>query len=412
MTERCGSCGAELFAGQQFCRACGTPTRQFSSEDLPTQLLPHQQQQPQQQPTQPQSPPQTPLSTAPLSGGRNTSDPVYGAGYQAYQPPVAPPLQQRHTSPVVATTLPPTPPRRRSRVWLYVVLALLVFFGGASLMAGLFFANRNPRVVRVTRPKVAVPPAPEVRPPLPPGLAPHGEEMLLENEGAEVSGDQTTITKTYPLAKGGSFALHNISGDITIEGWDEQTAEVQIIKRGGSPQARDALQIVREQSANRLAFSTTPESQRGVGEVQYVVKLPRNLRELEIKSNNSNIEVSGVSNASVSVNVNRGNIALEDVHGTVNSSTMKGNIAVVIDEAARTAPQVFNAVNGNVELELAPDANAQLKAETISGNIEVDEDFGVKVEKRMIGQQVVGRIGTGGQPIVVKTVSGNIKIKS
>jgi hypothetical protein len=404
MTERCGSCGAELFAGQQFCRACGTPTRQFSSEDLPTQLLPHQQQQQQQQPPQQQPP----FSTAPLSGGRNTSDPVYGAGYQPYQPPVAAPVQ-RHTSPVGATTLPP-PPRRRSRAWLYVVLALLVFFGGASLVAGLFFANQRARTVRVTRPKVVVPPVPQVRPPLPPALA--DEEMLLDNEGAEVSGDETSLTKTYPLTKDGSFALHNISGDITIEGWDEQTAEVQIIKRGGSPQARDALKIVREQSGNRLAFSTTPESRSGVGEVEYVVKLPRNLRELEIKSNNSNIEVSGVTNASISVRVDRGNIVLEGVHGTVNSSTMKGNTKVVVGEAARTAPQVFNTVHGNVELELAPDANAQLKAETISGQIEVDEDFGVKVEKRMIGQQVVGRIGKGGQPIVVKTVSGNIKIKS
>lgn len=404
MTERCGNCGAELFEGQQFCRACGAPTRQFSGEELPTQLLPHQQQQRQPPPQQP-----TPLSTAPLSAGRNTSDPVYGAGYQSYQPPVvAQSPQQRHTSPVGGAL----PPPRRSRGWLYAVVALLIFFGGASLLAGLFFANRTPtRIVKIgTRPNIAVPPVPPI-PQLPPMDA-DDEDMLLENEGAEVSGNQTVLTKTYPLAKGGSFVLRNISGDITVEGWDEQQAEVKIIKRGGSEEERDALKIMREQSADRLVFNTMPEQHSGVEEVRYVVKLPRNLRELEINSNNSNIDVTNVSNVSVSIKVQRGNIALEDVGGTVNSLTTKGNTKIVVGDAARIAPQVFNGISGNVELELAPGTNAELKAETISGDIEIDEDLGIKAEKRMIGQQAVGRIGKGGQAIVVKTVSGNIKIRS
>jgi DUF4097 and DUF4098 domain-containing protein YvlB len=155
-----------------------------------------------------------------------------------------------------------------------------------------------------------------------------------------------------------------------------------------------------------------PEKTGGAREVQYVVKLPRNLRELEIVSINSNVELSGVHSASISINVQRGNIELDDVSGTVNSRTTKGNTTVVLAEAAKDAPQVFNGIHGNIELELPPGANAELKAETIDGDIEIDEDLGVKVEQRMMGRQAVGRIGAGGQPIVVKVVSGNIKIKS
>jgi hypothetical protein len=397
MADRCNNCGAELFEGQQFCRACGAPTRQFSGEELPTQMLPNQQQQP--------AP--NPLNTAPLSGGRDTSDPVYATNFPRYQTPPVP--QQRPTSPV---GVQPPEHRRRSRVWLYVVLALLVFFGGASLLGAIFFANRTPtRIVRVgTRPNAGVPPAA----PMPPHPMDADEDVFVGEEGAEVSGNQTTITKTYPLAQGGSFELHNISGDITVEGWDEQQAEVKIIKRGGSPEARDALKIVREQTADRLAINTTPEMRAGgVEEVRYEVKLPRNLRELEIVSNNSNVVLVNANAASVSVVVQRGNIKLEDVSGTINSRTTKGNTVVVLTESTRgNEPQVFNGISGNIELELSPNVNAELKAETISGDIEVDEDFGIKVEKRMIGQQAVGRIGKGGQPIVVKTVSGNIKIRS
>jgi hypothetical protein len=392
MAERCNSCGAELFTGQQFCRACGTPTRQFSSEDLPTQMLPPgAQPQPQQQ-QPPQSAP--PLATSPLPG-RDTSDPVYGTGYSRYQPPPQPP--QRVTAPVYAAPVNAPPARPRSRAWLYAVLGLLIFFAGASVVAALFFMNMNRQPERVmkiaTRPNVSVPPMP-----------PHP----MGAQGAQ--GAQSVITKTYPLAKDGSFTLRNFNGDITIEGWDEQQAEVKIIKRGGGDEPDGALPGVRAEGANRLVFNTMPGKPGGVmREVQYVVKLPRNLRELEIVSLNSNVDLVNVRSASISITVQQGNIDLEDVSGTINSRTTKGNTTVSLAEGANG---VFNGVNGNIELELPADTHADLKAETIEGDIEIDEDLGIKIEHRVIGQQAAGRIGPGGQPIVVKVVSGNIKIKS
>lgn len=394
MAERCNNCGAELFAGQQFCRACGARTRQFSSEELPTQILPQGQQQ--QQQTQQQPTAQTPLHTSPLPG-RDTSDPVFGAGYERYQPPPVP--SQRVTAPVYAPNAPPPPPpqqpRARSRTWLYVLAGLLLFFAGASVVAGLFFINRPQPIAKriVTRPNVVVPPMPPPHP---------------MDEGVE--GAESVVVKTYPLAKDGSFSLRNLSGDITVEGWDEQQAEVKMVRRGGAPLSPDDPQLSPEQGANRLVFNSMAKGAGGAREVEYVVKLPRNLRELEIVSMNSNVDLVNVHSASISVNVQRGNIELEDVSGTINSRTMKGNTTVVLSEAAKGAPQIFNGIHGNVELELAPGTNADLKAETLDGQIDIDEDLGIKVEPKTLGRQAVGRVGSGGQPIVVKVVSGNIKI--
>src|SRR5256885_1045368 len=39
MAERCSNCGAELFAGQQFCRRCGAAVGR-AQEDAPTQIFP------------------------------------------------------------------------------------------------------------------------------------------------------------------------------------------------------------------------------------------------------------------------------------------------------------------------------------------------------------------------------------
>ncbi|HEY1403029.1 MAG TPA: zinc ribbon domain-containing protein, partial [Pyrinomonadaceae bacterium] len=231
MAERCNNCGAELFTGQQFCRACGTPTRRFSSEELPTQMLP-----PNGQDEPPPTATPTTLATSPLPG-RHTSDPIYGAGYSRYQPT---PASQRATAPVSA---PPAPPRKRSHVWVYAVLGLLLFFAGATVVAGLFFLRQPHRVTKVvTRPNIAVPVLPIMPPP----------PADARGAGAEVSGSQSVITKTYPLAKDGSFALRNFSGDIKVEGWDEQQAEVKIIRRGGGDSERAAVNVVHEEGANRL----------------------------------------------------------------------------------------------------------------------------------------------------------------
>ncbi|HEY9404126.1 MAG TPA: DUF4097 family beta strand repeat-containing protein, partial [Pyrinomonadaceae bacterium] len=308
---------------------------------------------------------------------------------------------QRATAPVVAPVMPP--PRRRSHAWLYAVLGLLLFFAGASVVAGLFFMNRHAQRVTKTivRPNIRIP-----APPMPP------HPMDMGAGGGESTGAQTVVTKTYPLAKDGSFSLRNFSGNITVEGWDEQQAEVKITRRGGGDAKRAAFKVMHEEGANRLIFNSMPETTGGAREVQYVVKLPRNLRELEIVSTNSNVDLSGVHSASISINVQRGNIELEDVSGTINSRTTKGNTTVALSDAAKGAPQVFNGIHGNIELEIPAGTNAELKAETVEGDIEIDEDLQIKVEQRVIGQQAVGRLGTGGQPIVVKVISGNIKIKS
>ena len=40
MAENCKNCGLELFVGQRFCRSCGASTEEFSSERVPTQMMP------------------------------------------------------------------------------------------------------------------------------------------------------------------------------------------------------------------------------------------------------------------------------------------------------------------------------------------------------------------------------------
>ena len=68
----------------------------------------------------------------------------------------------------------------------------------------------------------------------------------------------------------------------------------------------------------------------------------------------------------------------------------------------------FESINGKIELRFKFAVNAELDANTVSGSIDLD---GVELEvKKMPGSsQATGRLGVGGQPLKVKTLSGNIK---
>ena len=400
MTQRCDKCGTELFAGQQFCRQCGAPTRAFTSGEIPTQILPEAGA-PRATPAAGQSAPTTPLPAA-----RDTADPVYQSHYAG-----------RHAGPPHVAE-----PRRSRRGLLYGLLAAVVVSVGASVYIARQItmhwagkraaAQRHVKIVvpQGRHPEMAeMPEMPAV--PAPPELEEHELEDALDEAGAVVSGDKTVVTKTFPLDADGSFALGQLAGDISIEGWDSEEAEVRITKRGGTAAQRAEVGILHAHDGDELRLETTGGGSGGVRDVQYAVKLPRRLGRIEISARDANVRLAGLG-GQIAVNLMRGNIDLDGVSGTVSTRTTKGHTKVALADATPAEPQVFNGVNGDIELRLKAGTNAELKAETIDGRVEADDDLGLRVERRLAGEQAVGRLGAGGHPIVIKTVSGNIKIRN
>ncbi|MGI8996675.1 MAG: DUF4097 family beta strand repeat-containing protein, partial [Pyrinomonadaceae bacterium] len=131
---------------------------------------------------------------------------------------------------------------------------------------------------------------------------------------------------------------------------------------------------------------------------------------VKISTIRSNVELSNL-NAPVTVSVQQGNIEFNNVRGAANTQTTQGNIEVSLESLASGAAQTFNVINGNITLQFSPQVSADLQAETINGDIEIDDDFGLKVEKRMVGQHTAGPIGKGGPRLVAKAISGDIKIE-
>jgi hypothetical protein len=407
MNERCDNCGAELFAGQQFCRQCGAPTRQLSPGEIPTQILPGGQDQ--QQPAPQATAGQAHAATTPL-GSRDTDEVYRSRVAQFLNPPPAP------IAPMSTMALEGGG-RSGWRGWLIALVCVLGFLVVGSIFAARYVSQQLAarRTVIVNRGRqgaqVNIPPLPPMpdAPAMPPMDAPDADDLeTLDEAGAQVSGDETVITRTFPLKAGAMLWLANSSGDISVEGWDGDEAQVKITKRGGSAEERADVEIMQQESDAGLSLRTSEHSDEVKG-VSYEIKLPREVRGVEIKSRDSNVTLANLA-GDVSLNVLRGDFALKGLTGTVSARTMKGDISVNLKNATPAGSQSLNAVSGSITLSVGG-ANAVLKAETISGDVNADTDLGLSVEKRVAGEHAAGTLGKGGQSIVAKTVSGDIKIK-
>jgi len=395
MADQCKNCGADLFYGQRFCRACGRTTDPYVEENAPTQRMP--------------PPPDLwgarQANTAPTVG--QETSPVY-APPTFYQPP-PPPVQ------------PYVPPKSRS-AWPWIIAAI----GSGLLIAmilGVIFVSRTidrgrdiaRDAARDAARKAAAArtnmPAPSPVPPLPPLPPLAGQESVLGADNAEVetSDGETVLTKSFPLNQNAIVSVSNVNGTITVEASDGPEAELIVTKRGGSQQDREAAQVKFFIDNGRLSLRTElPHFSKNM-EVRYELKLPRELGRVEIVSTNGSIGISEIT-ALISAASTNGSIQLSDVTGVAKVETTNGNIKAELTRVPPDRPMDFKSTNGNIEISFNSDFNANLTAETTHGSIRLDEEFNIPIQKQMLGQQAMGRIGDGGPTLSVKTTNGSIRL--
>jgi DUF4097 and DUF4098 domain-containing protein YvlB len=118
----------------------------------------------------------------------------------------------------------------------------------------------------------------------------------------------------------------------------------------------------------------------------------------------------GSVKGNVTANSQSGSINIRDLSGTANTSTISGKTEVVFESLSQGGPLEFRSVSGGIEIQFQDRVDFDLTAETVSGNIDLNGDFGLEVEKKMVGARASGRVGSGGQPLRIKTVSGGIQL--
>ena len=350
--------------------------------------------------------PRRQANTAPP--GRPDTSPVY----------VPPPYYQSQTyqPPQMQQTMPPYAPARSRSPWGWIIALVSIGFFAAIVLAIFIITSNEPRERRR-----GAPPPPQA-----------------------AAASSKAIADSFPLSANATVALRNVSGNVTVEGWDEPRADVKITMRGGTAAEREALKVIIDKKPDNLSIQL-PQGRNNNISVDYEVKLPRKLAKLEVSGASSTIEIreiqaaltastqSGsidltdvtgdvtVNTASGAIELNdvagrivantaSGSIDLNSVSGSVKSNTASGAIEAVFDKVDERDGLEFNSASGSIELQFDDELNANLDAETTSGGIVIDDSFAVTVEKKMVGQRAGGQIGQGGPPLKIRTVSGDIRV--
>ncbi len=111
----------------------------------------------------------------------------------------------------------------------------------------------------------------------------------------------------------------------------------------------------------------------------------------------------------VRVNSVSGNVAFAQVNGEVDVTSVSGGVSVTL---ASLSPHGLHikSVTGSIEIVLKSEINADFSADSINGQVHLNVPNVVR-ESEGNSSNVRARIGAGGTPIQISSVTGNVRLK-
>ncbi len=222
--------------------------------------------------------------------------------------------------------------------------------------------------------------------------------------------------RSYPLASGGEVQVGGSSGSVDVQGVGGDTVEVRaerIARATTDEAARDILpriSIKEETSSGKVVLRTEPLGGIVIGvsvEVRYHVRAPGTAA-IRIRTGNGAVAVRGFTGR-VLVNSSNGDVTGDDLAGGVEVRTVNGNAKIALASVGADLIDV-RVINGGLTLTLPPAASANLLATCTNGSIDVSalnlERMGEQTPRR-----VRGRLNSGGTPIELSTVNGNVLVE-
>lgn len=233
--------------------------------------------------------------------------------------------------------------------------------------------------------------------------------LVSQNATSDV---REEIRQTYELSPGARVELTGLNGAVKIETSDSKTAEVHIERTASSQEALQRRKVTIEANANSLRIRGE-KSDAGLlsrlfgssaGE-RVTLKLPRQIS-LHAKGVNGAFSASDI-NGSLEVAGINGRVQIGSTTGHATFKGINGKVTVGLKKLDQDGV-TLSGINGNIELQLGADVNADLDARGMNGRV-VSELPNVEVDKSKRGHYWA-RIGTGGTGITARGINGNIRL--
>jgi len=260
--------------------------------------------------------------------------------------------------------------------------------------------------------------------------------------------ERDEFNQTYQLPPGARVDVSSIRGPVEITSGDSATAEVKIVRAARTRADLEYHKVAVEQSGGGLVIRGIQEPEgrrhRNIQVNHYVVlKLPRRV-DLSITSISGGINVANIDGetvvksisgsaefgniggrleiTSISGSVQVGNIGgdarvksisgdlrLGQVNGALEVQSVSGGVNATLSSLSPEGIQI-KSVSGSIEMAFKNEVNADFRAESFSGRVHLDMP-NVARDSETREPNVRARIGSGGTPITIFSVSGNVRLR-
>jgi DUF4097 and DUF4098 domain-containing protein YvlB len=232
------------------------------------------------------------------------------------------------------------------------------------------------------------------------------------------SSNQDETRKTVRLEPGARVEVRGISGSVEIKTADTDTADVLVVRTAANAEDLERSKVfIEETSAGLVVRGEKRVRGRflrwlwgGGGQVrqQVVMTVPRRV-DLLTKGINGPVEVGEVEGSVEVVGVN-GRVEVADSSGRSEIKGVNGNVRFGVSQLGPHGMEI-KGVNGNVEVRLKQLANADIEVKGHNGRLFLDVP-NVTMEEREKHHSARARLGTGGSPVEIKGINGNVRFSS
>jgi DUF4097 and DUF4098 domain-containing protein YvlB len=223
--------------------------------------------------------------------------------------------------------------------------------------------------------------------------------------------------------------ISNISGDISISGWDNDTYLLSYTKNAPSLESLEGLKVEIDSRDDKLVikreFEGSGISPRGT--ISFRLNIPREVvTRIKAHSINGKIHCTNMSPSteqdlfSTSGRIltdNSGDLTAKTVSGSVDFlfngrnldiKTTSGRIEGEIETIDPRGKIALRSISGSVRITLPDDFSGKLDLRSVSGTVSTDFPVQAVSTKR---NSLEGTIGEGKIPVDITTTSGSIRIR-
>jgi hypothetical protein len=256
-----------------------------------------------------------------------------------------------------------------------------------------------------------------------------------------------TIDRNFSTSASPSFLLHNHTGKITIEGWDQNAIEIH-----GDP-ASDAMEVIIMGGEQKVSVQVHPKREglsSDESRFDFQIHVPRQASvridsergEIVVKNLDGSLTIDGVSTAvslsqlqgHTSVRTVDGSIEIQSTGGSINADSISGNLRFIQVNGSELVANtnsgairyegdfgdggtyVLNNYSSPIDIFASAKASFDLTARAVTGMIESTLSFrptplGNAFRRLSPNKYLQGRFNSGESTVRVTSYSGTIRVR-